>query len=160
MMTIKNYPFLCKDDLILIEYKDKKTEYSFHLTGISNWGNPWDHTLDEVSFKRANDRWRNPNNHLDRDFFKVDSLEEAVENFKNWLWGKDFKEILQRKRKWILLNLKHLKGKRLTYDYKPYAEVLVEVIDQDIKLPDVDIMPKKENNKEKVSNKLKVKNLF
>jgi len=133
-------PCVWEGDPILVEYKGEKTQYSFHLAATSNWGNPWDHTLE-------------------REDFKVSSPEEATENFRKWLWGEDFTNVLQKKRKWLLLNLKYLKGKKLAYDYKPYAQVLIDAIDKDIKIPDIELIPKEEKI-EKTSIKKKVKSIF
>lgn len=132
-MSSEESPCVWEGDPILIEYKGAKTDYCFHLAPTSNWGNPWDHTMQKEGFE-------------------VSSPEEAVENFRKWIWGEDFLDILQKKRKWLLMNLKYLKGKRIAYNYKPYAEVLCEAIDQDIKLPNVEFVKKK---KEKIVTKSK-----
>lgn len=147
-------------DPVLIEYKNEKTDYHFYLSSTSNWGNPWDHTLDEKTFKNAMDRWLYPHEDLDRDFFKVDSPEQAAENFRKWLFGEDFKDIIQRKRKWLLLNIKYLKGKKVAFDHKPYAEILVEAIDKNIKIPDIDILPSTSKPKQLDKNKPKKKSIF
>jgi len=141
-------PYVLEGDPILVEYKNQKTKYAFYLHKNSNWGNPWDFTIQNNGFE-------------------VDSQEEAVSNFKKWLWGEDFLDILQKKRKWLLLNIKYLKGKNIAYDYKPYAEVLVNAIDKNIKLPDIELIPntiKKDDsmteNKSTKKEQKKVKSIF
>jgi len=129
---------------ILVEYKGEKTHYSFYLARTSNWGNPWDHRNEEPEEE-----------------FKVESPEEANENFRKWLWGEDFHYVKQIRRKWLLKNVKYLKGKEIAYDYLPYVETLIGIIDQDIPLPDVEDYegqnkkdkPQVINSKEKVKKK-------
>ena len=135
-MTEKKDPCVWDGDPILIEYKDEKTKYDFYLASTSGWANPWDHRLKNKGFE-------------------VSSPEEAAENFKKCLWGEKFTDTLQLRRKWLLINIKYLKGKKIAYDYKPYADILVEAIDKDISIPNIDVYKKPEK-----IEKPKKKNIF
>lgn len=44
---------------------------------------------------------------------KVDTPQDAVDNFEKWLSGKDWHNLEQERRSWILDNLRYLKNKTL-----------------------------------------------
>lgn len=73
----------------------KKEPYDVYIGRPSIFGNPWSH-LENTQAE-----------------FKAKNRLEAVENFRDWLKGERFTEVLQNKRKIILDNLPKLKGKIL-----------------------------------------------
>ena len=97
--------------------KNKNENYIFYVGRPTNWGNPFgDNAESDASII-------------------VDSRETAIENYKKWLLGEGFLDLMQRERKWILDNLKYLKGKVIACSCKPkacHADVLAELADADV----------------------------
>ena len=63
---------------------------------------------------------------------KVKSREEAVTNYEKWLLGKDFLDLDQKRRKWILSQLPLLENKILGSHNPPlrcHGEVLIKLIE-------------------------------
>ena len=59
----------------------------------------------------------------------VDSREEAVEMFQKWLDGEVYQTVDPERRRWILLNIPHLKGKVLGCFCSPllcHGDILAE----------------------------------
>ena len=71
-------------------------------TPYEHFGNPWTHK------SRAN-------------AIKVSSREEAVDNYRKWLYGEDFLDIESKRREWILKNIHTLKDKTCACFCKPLS---------------------------------------
>jgi len=110
----------------------KKEKYDEYIGRPTNWGNPWTHRTSKVT-----DRI-------------VESREEAVNNYRAWLLGEDFQNVLQRQRAWILKNLPILEGKTIACWCHPKAchgDVLVEILEQEKRSPGfIASLLKKTNN--------------
>lgn len=82
-------------------------------------------TIDEVYIGRPRGRvvfhFGNPFTHLNYGTatVKVNSREEAVQAFKEWLDGTKWQEIEPQRRQWILDNIDTLRGKTLVCFCKP-----------------------------------------
>lgn len=87
--------------------------YNIYIGRPSHWGNPWSHkdgTLAKM---------------------KVNTPEEAVENYKKWLWGIDFTDYAQDQRWWILDHLGDLRNQILGCYCKPnvcHGDVLADIV--------------------------------
>lgn len=90
--------------------------YDVRVTRPTIWGNPWSH-------KRGTQA-----------VYIVRTAEWAVQNFRDWLEGKAFVDVLQDRRKIILDCLRTLKGKTLACwceDGAPcHAKVLAELANE------------------------------
>lgn len=73
----------------------KKEKFDVYIGRPSEWGNPWSHRPSKFTI------------------FLVETREEAVKNFREWLLGENFQDVLQWERTLILTNLHKLKGKTL-----------------------------------------------
>jgi len=73
----------------------KREPFDIPIDRSSRWGNPWSHKDGTLAT------------------FKVDTIEEAVENYRKWLKGEDFIDFMQVRREWILDNLGTLRNKTL-----------------------------------------------
>lgn len=92
----------------------KKDSYDVYIGRPSIFGNPWTHT------------------HNTNAEFIVESREQAVKNYRLWLAGDDFTDILQDRRSKILDALPGLKGKILGCWCSPqvcHGDVLISMID-------------------------------
>ena len=85
--------------------------------------------------KAGEQHFGNPFSHLDnsRDTTKTGTRTEAVEKYKQWLAGTDFKNVKQERRKWVLDQIESgaLDGKDLLYYTKQqpnHAEALAQFI--------------------------------
>lgn len=98
--------------------------FDFYVGRPSKWGNPWTHkptgTLAE---------------------FVVADRKTAIENYKKWLTGEDFKDVLPEKRQWILNNIHLLRGKRISCWCHPracHADILALLADGKLVIIDFD----------------------
>lgn len=91
----------------------------------------------DVFIGRTNNlnHWGNPFTHLDiptRARIKVNTAQESVQAFKDWLLGLKYQDVEPERRKWILENMQsHLKGKVLGCFCKPnvcHGDVYVELL--------------------------------
>lgn len=104
----------------------KVKEYSYNIHRPTYWGNPFSEDTGS-----------------DAEII-VSSKEEAIENYKKWLLGEDFLDFNQDKRKWILDNLKYIKGKKIACFCKVYkgenchGYVLAELADKDFSVDKID----------------------
>jgi len=85
--------------------------------------------------KAGEQHFGNPFSHLDnsRDTTKTGTRTEAVEKYKQWLAGTDFKNVKQERRKWVIDQIESgaLEGKDLLYYTKQqpnHAEALAQFI--------------------------------
>jgi hypothetical protein len=121
-------------------------EYDYKIMRPSNWGNPFSHkenSLAEVICK---------------------SREEAVDNFRKWIIGEAFTDLLQEQRAWIIEHIHLLKGKVLgcccnvDKGQLCHGQVLAELADADVTLDNIKDYAK---SKIKVEQKKQIiKNLF
>ena len=117
-----------------------------------HFGNPWDIKEDKLNKVKA-----------------VDTLEEAVQNYEDWLTGKKFKNIQKERRKWILdqINSGALDTANFIYynprkTVKTHVHVLVDMINNrdKTKAPEiVEPAPVKTTKEEKVEVDKKILNL-
>jgi hypothetical protein len=87
--------------------------YRIYIGRPSPWGNPWTHKESTIAK------------------FKVNTPEEAVENYSKWLWGIDFTDVLQEKRWWILDHLGDLRNQVLGCYCKPkicHGDILADIV--------------------------------
>jgi predicted kinase len=104
-----------------------------------HYGNPWDVTEDKLNKVKL-----------------VDTLEEAVQNYEDWLTGRKFKRTQQERRKWILqqVNSGALDNAELIYYHKnktvkTHVHVLADMVNnRDKTKPEVIVEPKVTRTKE------------
>ena len=80
----------------------------------TRWGNPWTHKPEGTTLAR----------------FVVATREEAIGNYRQWLLGTAFQDVLPEQRRWIVEHLHSLRGRRLACWCAPkscHAEVLAEL---------------------------------
>lgn len=95
----------------------KKEYFDVYIGRPTKWGNPWSHK----------------NNTLAE--FQVNTREEAIENYRKWLSGEDFENVLIEQRKWILKNLPCLKDKILGCWCAPkscHGEILLDLLNKEV----------------------------
>jgi hypothetical protein len=104
-----------------------------------HYGNPWDVTEDKLNKVKL-----------------VDTLEEAVQNYEDWLTGRKFKNVQKERRKWILdqINSGALDNAELIYYHKnktvkTHVHVLADIANnRDKTKPEVIVEPKITRTKE------------
>ena len=92
-----------------------KKDYNIYIGRGSPWGNPWSHKQGTKAL------------------FVVDSPEIAVDNYEQWLRGKNFTNILQKERQWILNHLGDLINMKLGCFCKPnicHGDVLKKLAEE------------------------------
>jgi len=93
-----------------------KKPYDVRIDRATMWGNPW-------SSKKVN-----------KAMFTTDSRKESVDNFRAWLKGDGFTDVLQEKRQNILDQLETLRGKTLGCWCHPqlcHGEVYIELLGEE-----------------------------
>jgi hypothetical protein len=91
----------------------KKEKYDQYIGRPTKWGNPFSHLPNSAAHIRVKNR------------------EEAVEAYREWLLGTNYRGVLQEQRQWILDNLPILKGKTLGCFCAPkscHGDVLRELL--------------------------------
>ena len=93
----------------------KKEDYDVYIGRPSLWGNPWSHKEGTQAE------------------YKVETREDSVDCYRQWLKGTDFEDVLQDKRRAIMKRLQELKGKKLGCWCSPsscHGDVLSELVEE------------------------------
>lgn len=91
-----------------------KSRHDVYIGRPSIFGNPWSSKPSEIAE------------------FRVATPEEAIRNYRRWLFGLGFEDFRQEQRRAIVAAAPHLDGKRLGCWCKPgpcHGDVLVELIE-------------------------------
>ena len=129
----------------------KSNNWDFKIIRPTNWSNPWSSKEDSMAK------------------FRAESKKESLENYKKWLCGEDFTDILQAERNWILNQMSTLKGHKLgcickidnTKDeYQCHGQILIDLIEGKLQYGDLKEVQVAKLIKSIKKKKISAQNLF
>ena len=156
----------------LVSYSVAK---EWHNKGKGTWGmRPAKGLTPTVPFEQhVGNLWSTQKDTLNKNVKIVKDVETAVKNYEDWLTGKKFKNIDQKRRKWILDAVKKGWFDNTTFiyykpagkNYRSHIDVLVDFINRRNQVMDADIVinepiqnPKAPTKKEQKEQKVQVQN--